>query len=251
MNPAKHWQPIGLGTALGHGWASFYGLAGDNSLHSHHALQIAVGSSAPVTVHTPHGPICGPGVLIPSDTPHRLLPANEPVHLLYVDPQHWLGERLATRFVSGAQLLTSEVAQKVAIATVAQANKLLDDAASALGVSNARSAIHGDFSNALIERLERHLLGPVSTAQLAEEFGYSASHFSRLFRRNMGLPIRAYVRWRRLLLAIRAIAQGANLTRAAADAGFADSAHLSRSIRRNFGIEARVFLGLGMHSDPE
>lgn len=251
MNAAKHWQPIGLGTALRHGWASFYGLAGDNRLHSHHALQIAVGSSAPVTVHTPRGSISGPGVLIPSDAPHRLLPTSEPVHLLYVDPQHWLGQRLVTRSVSGAQLLTAEVAQRVAIAIVAQADQLLDGAASALGFSNAHSVGHGDLSSTLIERVDRHLQGAISTAQLAQEFGYSASHFSRIFRRNMGLPVRAYVRWRRLLLAIRAIAQGANLTRAAADAGFADSAHLSRCVRQNFGIEARVLLGLGMYSDPE
>jgi AraC-like DNA-binding protein len=53
-----------------------------------------------------------------------------------------------------------------------------------------------------------------------------------------GLPFRTYVLWLRLIRAADAHAGGLSLTEAAQDAGFADSAHLSRTFKRMFGIPA-------------
>jgi len=44
--------------------------------------------------------------------------------------------------------------------------------------------------------------------------------------------------WLRLMRAVERFAAGASLTDAAHEAGFADSAHLSRTFRRMFGIAA-------------
>ena len=60
----------------------------------------------------------------------------------------------------------------------------------------------------------------------------SARHLSG----GVGLPLRRYLLWLRLQDAVQAIAAGAPLTDAAHAAGFADSAHLSRTFRRMFGI---------------
>lgn len=48
--------------------------------------------------------------------------------------------------------------------------------------------------------------------------------------------------WLRLQQALAEIARGSNLTEAAYAAGFADSAHLSRSFRQTFGIAPNVLL---------
>jgi AraC-like DNA-binding protein len=56
------------------------------------------------------------------------------------------------------------------------------------------------------------------------------------FARDVGLPMRAYLRWKRLRRAIDAVEDGASLSAAAAAAGFADSAHLSRVFRSQFGM---------------
>ena len=53
-----------------------------------------------------------------------------------------------------------------------------------------------------------------------------------------GLPFRTYLLWQRLTKAVELFAAGSTLTDAAHDAGFADSAHLSRTFRRMFGIAA-------------
>lgn len=49
--------------------------------------------------------------------------------------------------------------------------------------------------------------------------------------------LRSYLLWLRINVAIEAAIAGASWTQAAHKAGFADSAHLSRTHKRMFGIE--------------
>ena len=58
------------------------------------------------------------------------------------------------------------------------------------------------------------------------------------------MPFRRYVLWMRLRLAAQEVSAGANLTRAAISAGFADSAHLSRVFRQTFGLPPSALLGM-------
>jgi AraC-like DNA-binding protein len=76
----------------------------------------------------------------------------------------------------------------------------------------------------------------VDLATLSHEAGLSPRQMRHVFERDVGLPMRAYVRWKRLRRAFAAVMEGASLSAAAASAGFADSAHLSRVCRENFGI---------------
>jgi AraC family transcriptional regulator len=61
---------------------------------------------------------------------------------------------------------------------------------------------------------------------------------SHLFVEQTGLPFRTYLLWLRLTKAVESMAAGASLTEAAHEAGFADSAHFSRTFRRMFGVAA-------------
>ncbi len=74
---------------------------------------------------------------------------------------------------------------------------------------------------------------------IAAGLALSESRFLHLFREQMHMPWRPYLLWRRLLCAVQALHQGKNATTAAQDAGFADSAHLSRTFRRHFGLSVR------------
>jgi AraC family transcriptional regulator len=64
----------------------------------------------------------------------------------------------------------------------------------------------------------------------------STSRFTHLFRQQTGLSLTRYLLWTRLLTAVAVIAQGANTTAAAHQAGFADLAHMSRTFRQTFGV---------------
>ncbi|MDH0301850.1 MULTISPECIES: AraC family transcriptional regulator [unclassified Pseudomonas] len=73
---------------------------------------------------------------------------------------------------------------------------------------------------------------------VAREASLSLSQLERLFSGGLGLSVRRLVLWQRLRLALQRALAGDSLTKAAMAAGFADSAHLSRSLRQQFGIRA-------------
>ena len=82
--------------------------------------------------------------------------------------------------------------------------------------------------------------GPVSGTELAARVGISASRLTHLFTEQVGIPLRRYVLWTRLRAAIIRVQAGDDLTGAAHGAGFADSAHLTRTTREMFGLAPSV-----------
>lgn len=76
-------------------------------------------------------------------------------------------------------------------------------------------------------------------SQVATQLSLSESRFLHLFSKEMGIAWRPYLLWRRMTCAIQALVQGQSATQAAHLAGFSDSAHLSRTFRKNFGMSLR------------
>lgn len=76
----------------------------------------------------------------------------------------------------------------------------------------------------------------VLLSEVAEAANLSAGRFRHLFVEETGMPLRTYVLWRRLLHVWMLLMQGQTLSSAAHAAGFADSAHLSRTARSMFGL---------------
>jgi AraC family transcriptional regulator len=79
---------------------------------------------------------------------------------------------------------------------------------------------------------------PLSLEDAAAHVGLSTGRARHLFVESTGLPFRTFLLWLRLSKAVELFAAGASLTDAAHGAGFSDSAHLSRTFRRMFGITA-------------
>ncbi|MEU7765517.1 AraC family transcriptional regulator [Nocardia sp. NPDC049190] len=74
----------------------------------------------------------------------------------------------------------------------------------------------------------------------------SESRFLHLFSAQAGTSFRRYRLWARMLGAGRAIAKGANLTTASADAGFASPSHFSDAFHTLFGLSATTLLATGV-----
>jgi AraC-like DNA-binding protein len=70
----------------------------------------------------------------------------------------------------------------------------------------------------------------------------SASRLRHVFLESVGVPLARYRWWLRLRRVALAIQQGRDLTGAAYDAGFSDSAHLSRIFRRTFGFPPSLLM---------
>jgi AraC-like DNA-binding protein len=81
-----------------------------------------------------------------------------------------------------------------------------------------------------------------SVAQLAERVGLSEGRLTHLFTQQLGVPLRRYVSWLRLRHVVYVYMLTGSLTSAAYEAGFADSAHLSRTFRSEFGLRPSALL---------
>ncbi|WP_158625267.1 AraC family transcriptional regulator [Corallococcus terminator] len=79
---------------------------------------------------------------------------------------------------------------------------------------------------------------------LAARTGVSPSRLQHLFQTELGVTPRQLRTWQRLREVTRRFAAGENLTLAAHESGFVDSAHLSKAFRHFFGIApSRVLSG--------
>lgn len=87
---------------------------------------------------------------------------------------------------------------------------------------------------ALLAWLRRH---PQATlGELAAGVGVSYHRMSHLFTEAMGIPFRGWSSFERLVRAARRFEQAGTLTGIAHDSGYTDSAHLSRTWQRVYGL---------------
>ena len=108
----------------------------------------------------------------------------------------------------------------------------------------------------VLDRLKREVLSPPTAANLARTVGLSEGRLVHLFSDEVGVPLRRYILWLRLRQVVYGWALTRSLTQAAHAAGFADSAHLSRTFRSMYGLrpsdvfrsDGRVALMVGFPS---
>ena len=87
-----------------------------------------------------------------------------------------------------------------------------------------------------IAHIRSHIADPITLGEAAAAAALSPGRFRHLFVAQTGTSFRAYVLWTRLNVAIQFAMAGRSWTEAAHAAGFADSAHLTRTFRRMFGM---------------
>ena len=206
--------------------------------HRHHAAQIAFGLDGPVVFESPlTGTHRADMLLISPNTPHAH-PAFGRLAFLYLYPESidWL--RFSGRAEIGLVPLPfnqglRSMARYAATGDPVAARSLADDLI-------GKSASSGLSDDALVSRavafISRSLDRPITLAEVAKAVHRSPSRLAHRFRDATGVPVRRYVLWCRLRSAVEAAMRGASLTEAAHLAGFADSAHLSRTFRAMFGV---------------
>jgi AraC-like DNA-binding protein len=79
----------------------------------------------------------------------------------------------------------------------------------------------------------------LSLKRMAAVAGLSDSRLMHVFTTSVGIPLRPYILWLRLQRAYGEMVMGATLTEAAHRAGFADAAHLSRTVKRMSGATTK------------
>lgn len=206
--------------------------------HRHHATQIACGLDGPVAYESPlDGVQRGDVMLISPDTPHSH-EAFGAAAVLYVDAESQELDRLPGGKAAGLVALpfrpcVRRLARAAAAGDAVAAQGFVDEL---VGRSPRSRAGEDALVSQVRELVRQRLGGRVTLASLAASVHRSPSRLAHRFSEATGLPLRRYVLWCRLRAAAEAAMRGATLTEAAHGAGFADSAHLSRTFRAMFGI---------------
>ncbi len=84
--------------------------------------------------------------------------------------------------------------------------------------------------------INANISSSLTLEKVAAEAFLSPSRFRHLFVEETGMALRPYILWRRFLHVWELLMRGASISTAAHAAGFADSAHLTRTSRRMFGF---------------
>jgi AraC-like DNA-binding protein len=231
------------------GGAIFLGTAGVIPAHAHQAIQICFRFEGRIRLRTNNDEPWTEYelALIPSRQRHAMDGAR--VHYgatMFVEPETREGRVLAKRHGRAG---IAEVGRTI----VADALRSLRAAAlerrgAATIVEHARGIVHAltqrtepaETSDERIIRavkyVNEHLSAPLTLKQVASVAYLSPSRFRHLFAEQTGMGLRQYVLWRRFVSVWEHRMNGASLSTAAHAAGFADSAHLTRTSRRMFGM---------------
>lgn len=242
---------------VGLGWVYYKGPVGDTAFHQHYTVQICFPTrSGPLVIETPESKkIVNDILVIGSNVSHRFSSPSAAATLLYIDPI-LLKQKTTKLEIDGVTTLDLPASQKEAIST------FLDNSNLRSSDRGNRHAEEPDFGSALTELIwpeacnqpsfapiDPRISAALSHIDAADDLnlrlgdvvghsGLSASRFRHLFSAQVGMSLKSYLLWSKLQRAIQSLATDPSLTHAAHIAGFADSAHLSRTFRRTFGLTA-------------
>lgn len=223
--------------------------------HAHHAIQITFQLEGAFEIGVMGEYLKGPVAAIWSDTPHSFR-AHGAVAFLFIAPESSVGRALERKWfadqawvnVADEQLtLLRDELRKSAHSGFIQDEmlRLGRDAINSLPAAEEH-ALPDPRVRGMIAYVRQNLEETISLPAAATHVGLSNSRARHLFVAQTGLPFKTYVLWARLERAVALYANSSSLTEAAHMAGFADSAHLSRTFRRTFGLPAAA---LRLHHD--
>jgi AraC family transcriptional regulator len=220
--------------------------AGVIAPHSHYAIQLALGVPGLRVQFGRAGTwqACA-GALVPSRATHTIDVAGCLWSaVIFIEPETPEGRALALR-LKGALEVLDAAAVEVAARRLERAwrTERSPDAVRSVCLQWVR-----ELSNTVprepcdprivqaVDLIRARLDDPMSLEELARCVHLSPSRFRHLFVEQTGMALRTYILWRRLLHVWELLMEGENLSSAAHLAGFADSAHLSRTAKTMFGL---------------
>jgi AraC-like DNA-binding protein len=228
----------------------FLGRLDDITEHMHHAMQVIINRDGHFGLRIDGTSIeCG-GVIIGPDLRHQLLSSSDSQVHLFIDRETAVARAIAQQHLEkkNVKILNGALLQRLRgcidtsgnfLGSCAEADDVYGKIVSVLGgyAGHSEEAVDPRIQAVMNLLQEKHLSHNLTIAELARHACLSESRLMHLFSKQIGIPLRRYSLWLRVLTAMRLIAEGKqSLTEAAYSAGFSDSAHLSRTYRSMFGL---------------
>jgi len=249
---------------VGHGQINFWrggslwiGLAKSGTdVHAHHAIQLSIGLKGAVRFRSPAADRWTEytAALVPPHVPHAFVAEGSVVANIFCEPESVTGRNLLERF--GTREIAA-VAQREADAAAkrlrdsyaaSEPDEALNVAARTVLATIAAAAETAPATDArvlkAIAAIEQRLGRSMTLGEVAASVHLSPSRFRHLFVAETGVAFRPYVLWLRLQAALEHALAGESWTEAATHANFADSAHLTRTFKRMFGVVPAALDGM-------
>jgi AraC-like DNA-binding protein len=222
-------------------------LSNSTDYHSHHAIQVSLSLGGRFELRTRKTAVQGTAAVAPDES--HVFEANGLIAILFVEPESEPGRAICQSFFRTAALvsvpepLVADITKRLetAYCSSTMEEKVLEGLGRSLvarlaGLSSAKPP--EPRVQKMIEFAASHLDDAITLEAAARSAGLSPSRARHLFVEQTGLPFRTYLLWLKIVRAVGLFSNGKSLTAAAHEAGFADSAHFSRTFRRMFGIPA-------------
>jgi len=185
--------------------------------------------------------------IVAAHQPHALEAREQFVAQIFVEPESPEGRGLQVRYrdegisaLAAATLEKETAALANAYESRASDARLIELAVAAIATLAGTSAVPKELPDARIalavELIRERLGDAIPLNAIAAAVHLSPDRFRHLFMEETGVGFRPYLLWLRLECSLGAYVGGTTLTEAAHAGGFADSAHLSRTFKRMFGI---------------
>jgi AraC-like DNA-binding protein len=217
--------------------------------HSHQAIQVAFGYAGPLLLRTTDDePWTAYPLGIVASRQQHSMDATASVYnaVIFVEPETTLGRALTERLLECGVVSVDDDDTRTACAAlfttwlggtsrerlVTGANRVI----AALASNVTPVSVTDDRILRATEYIREHLDGSIALDDVAAHVFLSPGRFRHLFVEQTGMGLRPYVLWRRFILAWDLLTRGESISTAAHRAGFADSAHFTRTSHQMFGF---------------
>jgi AraC family transcriptional regulator len=236
--------------SIGSGWVYYDGPVGHTEFHQHYAVQICFPFSGPLHIETLENTQTVDGILvIGSNVSHRLSGAGQTAKLLYIEPNltpHHLS-RLTVGGLGKIALSKARMHDLQNALSVAPTRMGTEFGQNIVNLIWPQNSDEHTMKAAPLDLLDPRISKALATIKASDDLnirleqlvagsGLSASRFRHVFSSQVGMSFKSYLLWAKLQRAFGCLATDSSLTKAAHIAGFSDSAHLSRTFRRMFGL---------------
>lgn len=241
-------------------WPSVLAVVGSGAAseaHRHHNLHAIVARRGTLRARIGADVWDVAGVITGPDVEHAIDAAGRDVVILFVDPGSDAGASLVAALDGQAKRIDAEtrdalVAELSASPRASEVEAWAQRAVAALtGGGHRRPRMHPRVRRLVRELRELPPDADTSLEALADRVDLSPSRLMHVFTESVGIPLRPYLRWLKVQRAATAIVAGVPLSLAAAEAGFSDAAHMSRTFKAMFGVTPSALQRRSVRADDD
>ncbi|MBA4367808.1 MAG: hypothetical protein C0403_09240, partial [Desulfobacterium sp.] len=219
----------------------------DNEIHKHNAIQILISTDKHFRLFYNGNEHLHYAALVPSNVPHQVLSSGNRIFIMLIDSEMITAKRLSDKYLKNK--CVKDISNIIKPSDLAWIPHRINSCSceEVIHIQNeifnflldSKETIHSTIDPRIqlaLRAIKALDVKKISIKEIASEVTLSESRLMHVFKENTGIPIRKYLLWLRLIEATRQLLNNVSLTDAAHNAGFTDSAHLSRTFRQMLGL---------------